>query len=79
MEERLNQTVDQTENPHMLPEITHLFEQLLFTWGHLEQKAEKIGAVPFGDKKMILLEEMMNDAQQVDNQLKALMKAIKAL
>ena len=80
MEEQLNETIDQTETSSVLPEITRITEQLLFTWGHLEERAHKIGAAPFETKKQQnLLDEMIDEAHKMDNLLQALKRAIKAL
>lgn len=80
IEEQLNQTIDQTEKSSVLPEITRLTEQLLFTWGHLEEQAHKVSAAIFETKKQQnLLDEMIDEAHRMDDLLQALKRAIKAL
>ena len=78
--EELNEAADQTENSYVLPEITQLKEQLLFTWEHFEEQAINGRLVPFKIKQQQqLLDEMTNDAHKTKLLLLALKRAIKAL
>ncbi|WP_420386140.1 hypothetical protein [Roseivirga sp.] len=80
MEAQLNQTNDQTKSAAVLPEITRLTEQLLFTWGHLEEQSnESVHASLNIRRRQNLLDVMVDDAYRMADYLTVMKRAIKAL
>lgn len=80
MEAQLNQTDDQTNTAAVLPEIACLTEQLLFTWGHLEEQVNESAHASLNIKRrQNLLDMMVDDAYIMTNRLTAMKRAIKTL